>query len=166
LQRRRILEELISTEENYIGDVRFLMNVCLHLSNVSLTLTESQVYVTILASLPANPPGLRLSVNQNLNDIVQLHEEILGELHHAVPYSEYTQPGVPLQNVESSASARELHRWRSPGVLAEAKNGTSRMEEVTGMLAEPHTAAEVARIFSKKVSRYLPWRWLGHEPVF
>lgn len=27
LQRRRILEELISTEENYIGDVRFLMNV-------------------------------------------------------------------------------------------------------------------------------------------
>jgi hypothetical protein len=28
LQRRRILEELISTEESYIGDVRFLMNVC------------------------------------------------------------------------------------------------------------------------------------------
>ena len=27
LQRRRILEELISTEESYIGDVRFLMNV-------------------------------------------------------------------------------------------------------------------------------------------
>jgi hypothetical protein len=29
LQRRRILEELITTEEGYIGDVRFLMNVCL-----------------------------------------------------------------------------------------------------------------------------------------
>lgn len=28
LQRRRILEELIRTEEGYIGDVRFLMNVC------------------------------------------------------------------------------------------------------------------------------------------
>lgn len=28
MQRRRILEELISTEEDYIGDVRFLMNVC------------------------------------------------------------------------------------------------------------------------------------------
>lgn len=27
LQRRQILEELINTEENYIGDVRFLMNV-------------------------------------------------------------------------------------------------------------------------------------------
>lgn len=28
LQRRRVLEELVSTEESYIGDVRFLMNVC------------------------------------------------------------------------------------------------------------------------------------------
>ena len=28
LQRRRVLEELINTEESYIGDVRFLMNVC------------------------------------------------------------------------------------------------------------------------------------------
>jgi hypothetical protein len=28
LKRRRILEELISTEEGYIGDLRFLMNVC------------------------------------------------------------------------------------------------------------------------------------------
>jgi hypothetical protein len=27
LQRRRILEELINTEESYIGDIRFLMNV-------------------------------------------------------------------------------------------------------------------------------------------
>ena len=27
LQRRRILEELITTEESYIGDIRFLMNV-------------------------------------------------------------------------------------------------------------------------------------------
>ena len=31
LQRRQILEELISTEESYIGDVRFLMNVRLDL---------------------------------------------------------------------------------------------------------------------------------------
>lgn len=28
LQRRRVLEELVNTEESYIGDVRFLMNVC------------------------------------------------------------------------------------------------------------------------------------------
>lgn len=27
LQRRRVLEEIISTEESYLGDVKFLMNV-------------------------------------------------------------------------------------------------------------------------------------------
>ena len=32
LQRRKILEELISTEESYIGDIRFLMNVSCRLS--------------------------------------------------------------------------------------------------------------------------------------
>ena len=32
MQRRRILEELIATEESYIGDVRSLMNVCLFAS--------------------------------------------------------------------------------------------------------------------------------------
>lgn len=34
LQRRRILEELISTEESYIGDVRFLMNVGLDIADI------------------------------------------------------------------------------------------------------------------------------------
>lgn len=28
MRRRKVLEELISTEEGYIGDIRFLMNVC------------------------------------------------------------------------------------------------------------------------------------------
>lgn len=43
LQRRRILEELISTEEGYIGDVKFLMNVCspLHHLMVSFCLTTA-----------------------------------------------------------------------------------------------------------------------------
>ncbi|PHH87009.1 hypothetical protein CDD83_9425 [Cordyceps sp. RAO-2017] len=76
MQRRRVLEELIDTEEAYIGDVRFLMNV----------------YLTILASLPSMCTGLRSSINKNLTEIVELHEEILGELHRAVPHSEYTQP--------------------------------------------------------------------------
>lgn len=35
LQRRRILEELITTEEGYIGDVRFLMNVSISSVSVS-----------------------------------------------------------------------------------------------------------------------------------
>jgi hypothetical protein len=35
LQRRRILEEIISTEENYIADVKFLTNVCTRITQTS-----------------------------------------------------------------------------------------------------------------------------------
>jgi hypothetical protein len=40
LQRRRILEELISTEEAYVADVRFLMNVGLDYDETYTTLTS------------------------------------------------------------------------------------------------------------------------------
>lgn len=56
LQRRRILEELIRTEEDYIGDVRFLMNV--GVSNVGKrrwTYTESISRFTSRFSCPYPP---------------------------------------------------------------------------------------------------------------
>jgi hypothetical protein len=133
LQRRRILEELIETEEGYIGDVRFLMNV----------------YVTILASLPTLSPGLRSSINQNLTDIVELHETLLGDLHRVVPHSEYTQLDVtpPI----GSSSDRGHKRWRSLDAVPEDKVGLNWLQAIPGMTSEPQVAAEVAKVFSKKV---------------
>ncbi|GJN72941.1 hypothetical protein PLICBS_007017 [Purpureocillium lilacinum] len=93
VQRRRILEELLSTEEGYIGDVRFLVNV----------------YVTILASLPAVCMGLRASINQNLADIIELHEEILGEVQRLIPHSEYTQVETPAQ--VAKVFAKKMNRF-------------------------------------------------------
>lgn len=52
LQRRRILDELISTEEGYIADVRFLMNVGLDISFFSC-----QAHLPML-SLHEHPLGL------------------------------------------------------------------------------------------------------------
>ena len=154
LQRRRILEELISTEESYIGDVRFLMNVrvcvCAKSYVVSRSLT-TQVYVTMLASLPTLPAGLRSSINRNLTDIVELHEEILGELHRAVPHSEYTQVDILPQQVPPAPAVRGHHRWRSLDAVPEDKDGVSWLRDVPGVLADPQTGAEVAKIFSKKV---------------
>ncbi|KAK4681425.1 hypothetical protein QC764_107270 [Podospora pseudoanserina] len=136
LQRRRILEELINTEESYIGDVRFLMNV----------------YVTILASLPTLPVAIRSSINQNLTDIVELHEEMLGELHRAVPHSEYSQLDVPLQAPQANQVARGHQRWRSLDAVPEDKDGVAWLRDVPGLLAEPQTVAEVAKIFKNKAS--------------
>ncbi|KAK4199154.1 hypothetical protein QBC40DRAFT_349731 [Triangularia verruculosa] len=145
LQRRRILEELISTEESYIGDVRFLMNV----------------YVTILASLPTLPVAIRSSINQNLTDIVELHEEMLGELHRAVPHSEYSQLDVPLQVPPVNQAARGHQRWRSLDAVPEDKDGVAWLRDVPGLLAEPQTVAEVAKIFKNKMNRFFIYEEYG-----
>ncbi|RDA88021.1 hypothetical protein CP532_3402, partial [Ophiocordyceps camponoti-leonardi (nom. inval.)] len=146
MQRRRILEELISTEEGYIGDVRFLMNV----------------YVTILASLPAMCMGLRSSINKNLADIVELHEEILGELHRAVPHSEYTQPPGSY-NVASLAVAETPghRRWASVDGGLERRRRVSWLQKTPGMLADPQVVAEVSKIFAKKMNRFFIYKEYG-----
>ncbi|KAH8788713.1 RhoGEF domain-containing protein [Diaporthe sp. PMI_573] len=142
LQRRRILEELISTEESYIGDVRFLMNV----------------YVTILVSLPTMPSGLRFSINRNLTDIIELHEELLGELHRAVPYSEYTQLSPRPQ---SKAHAHGHNRIRSLDAVPEDNASMSWLETVPGMVAEPSVVADVAQVFTKKMNRLFVYEEYG-----
>ncbi|KAI1118916.1 Dbl homology domain-containing protein [Nemania sp. NC0429] len=144
LQRRRILEELITTEESYIGDIRFLMNV----------------YVTILASLPTLHYGLRSSINQNLTDIIELHEEILGELHRIVPDSEYTQPEHVAVN-PSTLPNHGHHRWHSLDSVPEDKGGQSWLHSIPSVIAEPNIAAEVAQIFGEKMNRFLIYEEYG-----
>ncbi|KAM0520172.1 hypothetical protein ACHAPE_003452 [Trichoderma viride] len=134
LQRRKVLEELISTEEGYIGDV----------------------YVTILAALPSICVGLRSSINQNLTKIVKLHEELLGELHRAVPYSEYAQINVaptitPFAN-PSCLHAHSHKRWSSLGAVPEQNMKAKWLLKAPGMLADPQVAAEVAKVFAKKIN--------------
>ncbi|KAI1415937.1 Dbl homology domain-containing protein [Hypoxylon sp. FL1857] len=144
LQRRRILEEIINTEESYIGDVKFLMNV----------------YVTILASLPSPHMGLRSSINRNLTDIVELHEEILGELHRVVPNSEYTQPDrIPI--TPTPPAAKKHHRWRSLDSVPEDKGGTTWLQNIPSVIAEPTVAAEVAHIFRKRMNRFFIYEEYG-----
>lgn len=154
MQRRRILEELISTEEGYIGDVRFLMNVSRCDLQPWYDIEFAQVYVTILVSLPTMPQGLRSSINQNLAEIVDLHEELLGELHRAVPHSEYTQ--TDLLPGPNNVSAHR--RIRSLNVVPEDDESMSWLETVPGMVAEPNTAADVAKVFTNKAS-------LSHLPL-
>ncbi|KAI0383922.1 Dbl homology domain-containing protein [Hypomontagnella monticulosa] len=145
LQRRRILEEIINTEESYIGDVKFLMNV----------------YVTILASLPSPHMGLRSSINRNLTDIIELHEEILGELHRVVPNSEYTQPErIPV--TPNPPVAKTHHRWRSLDSVPEDKGGTSGwLQNTPSVIAEPTVAAEVAHVFGKRMNRFFIYEEYG-----
>ncbi|CAL3962345.1 unnamed protein product [Diplocarpon coronariae] len=142
LQRRRVLEEIITTEESYLADVKFLINV----------------YVTLLASIPSLSLNLRASINRNLNEIVELHEDLLGEIHRVVPHSEYTQSSM---NSRISSPRPAHHRWRSLDAVPEHARGTAWLQTIPGMTAEPKIAAEVAKAFGKKMNRFFVYEEYG-----
>lgn len=107
------------------------------------------MYITTLASLPSISAGLRSSINRNLAEIVELHEEILGEIHRVVPNSEYTQLTLPRQLKKSPR--RPHHRWKSLDSVPENPEHVTWLQRVPGMVADPQVAEEVAKIFGKRV---------------
>lgn len=108
---------------------------------------NSKVYVTLLASVPMLP-SLRASISRNLSEIVELHDELLGDLHRAVPHSEYTQP----EYVSSPELEKQgHHRWRSLDAVPEYSSDLSWVQKIPGMTAEAQVAAEVAKVFDKRV---------------
>lgn len=118
-----------------------------------MALTTTQIYITILAAMPTLPLGLRTSINRNLTEMVELHEEILGGLHRAIPHSEYTQPtDIPVPPTKPS----QMHRPRGLGVVPENVSGFQWLQAIPGMTAEPQVGAEVAKLFSKKVRKAGP----------
>ncbi|KAM0437510.1 hypothetical protein ACHAPT_001874 [Fusarium lateritium] len=138
-ERRQILEELISTEESYIGDIRFLMNT----------------YVNMLVALPSLSKQLRSSTNRNLHHILQLHDEILGDLHRVVPFSEYSQFDHPALSKGDHSQSRRL------GTLPESGASLQALRDVPGMLTDPQVAAEVAKVFSKKTHEFFIYQEYG-----
>lgn len=90
--------------------------------------------------------SLRASINRNLTEIVEMHEELLGDLHRVVPHSEYTQ------NDFSHTPSHSHRRWHSLDVVPEKKQNDAWYQRVPGLAAEPSVAADVAKIFGQKVS--------------
>jgi hypothetical protein len=82
-----------------------------------------------------------MSINQNLNEIIELHEEILGELHRVVPHSEYSQVDYTHSSVVMAANRLSTN----------AIGDISWMQKIPGMTAEARIAAEVTRVFGQKV---------------
>ncbi|KAG5657225.1 hypothetical protein KAF25_001814 [Fusarium avenaceum] len=120
-----------------------------------------QTYINMLAALPTLPERLRSSINHNLDQILQLHEEILGELHRAVPHSEYSQADHPA--ISSKSTSRKIGHRRLPSLdtLPKDPTGLQWLEMEPGMFSEPQVAAEAAKIFSKRMHRFFVYKEYG-----
>lgn len=106
-----------------------------------------------MASIPTLSLNLRASINQNLNEIVELHNELLGDLHRTVPHSEYTQACSADRTLDQSTGH---HRWRSLDAVLEHAGESSWLQRIPGMTAEPKIAASVARVFEQKANPSTP----------
>lgn len=105
----------------------------------------------MLASLPSSHSGLRRSVNQNLCEILQLHEEILSEIGRAVLQSNDEELG---QSCSTQPADLVLVKEEWSGGSHYACHDTERAAHVDhppGSFAGPQIVAEVSRVFEKKV---------------
>lgn len=119
-----------------------------------------QDYFMILTSIPTIPSQTRVSIQQNISQILQLHEDLLSELHRAVPQAEFTQSAQ--QEIYPVTKAKHI-RFRSTdiGRFPEHKItrqlrhsleiGRSPDRHPRGLITNTKTVGEIARIFNKHV---------------
>lgn len=117
----------------------------------------------ILPSIPGLSNQTRASIQLNISQILQLHQDLLADLQHIVPHSDFTQ-SVAQQEIYPVTKARHV-RFHSadmmPGRFSEHKVtrrlrnsleiGRSPDRRPRALLTDTNTAREVAKVFNKHV---------------
>ncbi|KAF9691985.1 hypothetical protein EKO04_009990 [Ascochyta lentis] len=156
LQRRKVVEELIASEESYIADLKVLIND----------------YFMILTALPALPDQTKSSIQQNITQILQLHEDLLAEFQQAVPQADFTKSAQ--HEVYPVTKAKHI-RFHSadimPGRLGEHKAtrrlrhsleiGRSPDRRPRGLVTDTKTVGNIAKIFNRHMKRFFTYEEYG-----
>ncbi|KAF2177708.1 hypothetical protein K469DRAFT_643975 [Zopfia rhizophila CBS 207.26] len=156
VQRRKIIEELISSEESYIGDLKVLIND----------------YFMLLTSIPTLPSQTRASIRQNISQILQLHQDLLSELHQAVPHVDITQnaqedtyPVTKAKHIRFHSAdmmhGRFIERRVTRRLRHSLEIGRSPDRRPRALVADTKTVGNVAKIFNKYMKRFFAYEEYG-----
>ncbi|KAF7503112.1 hypothetical protein GJ744_004321 [Endocarpon pusillum] len=149
IKRRQVLQELLSSEESYVADLKALHNL----------------FSTLLASIPTLTTQTRNSIQRNVTDMLQLHEQIIDELHQVALRATLREGNLvsPLlrpitrshtkwQSLYATASPastpKRSHTGRSPTDAVYTRRGSSNYS------ADPAEVAEVARAYKNQMARF------------
>lgn len=117
----------------------------------------------ILSSVPALSNHTKASIQHNISQILQLHQDLLAELHNIVPHADFTQS---VQHQEAYPVTKAKHiRFHSadmmPGRFVEQivtrrlrhslDIGRSPDRRPRALAADTQTAGNIAKIFNKHV---------------
>ena len=116
----------------------------------------------ILTALPTLSSQAKSSIQQNISQILQLHEDLLTELHQAVPQADYTksaqQESYPVTKAKHIRfhSADIVHgRFAEHKVTRKLRHsleiGRSPDKRPRGLVTDTDTVGEIARIFNRHV---------------
>jgi hypothetical protein len=168
-KRREKIEELIKTEESYLSDLKALSNVSFFadVRHDTLLILFSQAYFTFLPpTSPSTGIQTRASARSNITNMLQLHTELLEDLHQVIPFSEHDQAITEI----STPKRKPYHvRWHSedsipvrrPPLVTSHTGWSNRYsldshqtpsQDPLSLTCTPITAADVGRIFAKNVS--------------
>lgn len=151
VKRRRILEELISSEESYVADLKVLLHV----------------YFFMLNSAPKGPQATQPEISQNVADMLRLHEDILLEMKTLMPNSHMQSDAAAQQRSKHprwySVESAEEPSGESPVIKARTANHSSQFgsHRDRTLVTMPGEAADVARVFERMLRRFFLYEEYG-----
>lgn len=147
IKRRQVLQELLSSEESYVADLKALHNL----------------FSTLLASIPTISTQTRNSIQRNVSDMLHIHEQIIDELHRVALRAmlrEHKQASSP-----PGRCSRRYKRWQSldasscPAPMTTPNHTERRRLDAaptrrgsSAYAADPTEAAEAARAFKNHMA--------------
>ena len=99
VQRARKLQELIQSEESYVADLKILLNV----------------YLVLLGSTAQTPTRALAHFQQNVSDILQLHQDLLAQLTLNASPSEKCNDYLKSTAIIGPSAAKESVKSHKPG---------------------------------------------------
>ena len=160
VQRRQILEELISSEESYVADLKVLLHVSgPHGSSLESKIADCtlKVYLFMLNSAPKGPQATQPEITQNVADMLRLHEDILLEMK-ALMQGSHLQPDASPQQQSKHRRWYSVESTEAP--LVEPPLTRARpvndfywfgLHRSRNLVTTPREAADIARIFERMV---------------
>jgi hypothetical protein len=116
----------------------------------------------ILTTLPALPGQTRSSIQQNISQILLLHEDLLSELQQAVPRADFTRSAQEAYPVTKAKHIRFHSADILPGRLGEHRAtrrlrhsleiGRSPDRRPRGLVTDTKTVSNIAKVFDRHVS--------------
>lgn len=165
LRRQQIIDELVATEESYIADLKAL----------------AYLYSTLLASASSIPNRMRLAIQQNVDEILHVHEKLLQRFHNArlqAAARRWADTAVPerlghhrrshLRNSERGSHTRSSRTNRRTKSIDSADAAGHRPQQSGA--AEPIDVYEITAIFKDAMKSFYAYEEycanyeiIGHE---